>query len=45
VSLFAIPCIDGLLVENEGTLARLLNSKTGIIDCADGFTVGIIDDF
>lgn len=43
--MYAIPCIDGTLVENEGTLARLINSKFCSLAAAEGFTVGIINDF
>jgi hypothetical protein len=43
--MFAIPCIDGTLIENEGTLARFLNNKLSSAASADGFTVGLMNDF
>lgn len=41
--LFAVPCIDGELVENEGTLARLLQGGAGRGN--DGFTVGLLNEY
>lgn len=43
--MFAIPCIDGTLIENEGTLARLINSAFSSASSAEGYTVGVINDF
>ena len=37
--------IDGSLVENEGTLARLINAKLCSIAAPEGFTVGLLNDF
>lgn len=45
VSMYAIPCIDGTLIENEGTLARFLNNKMTLAGSAEGFTVGLMNDF
>jgi hypothetical protein len=43
--MFAIPCIDGKLIENEGTLARFLNNKFSSAASKDGFTVALLNDF
>jgi hypothetical protein len=43
--MYAIPVIDGVLIENEGTLARVINSKLSSIASQEGFTVGLINDF
>lgn len=45
ISMYAIPVIDGVLIENEGTLARVINSKLSSIASQEGFTVGLINDF
>ena len=45
LNMFAIPVIDGVLIENEGTLARVINAKLSSIACSEGFSVALLNDF
>lgn len=43
VTLYAIPCIDGRLVKNEGVLFSIFHNKFS--QNQDGFTVQVLNDF
>ena len=45
LTMHAIPVIDGSLIENEGTLARLINCKLSTMAGSDGFSVGLLNDY